>query len=233
MNTHNNLNINAIALLSLGLLAIAPMAVAKKIAPLPNTTKASAITPGSNYRPSVETLIDSLHFRANLAGITPNQAHALDKVASRADWTLGNPVSLVIVSNNSPQAIATAETFRRYLLTHGVADTDLSLQNDDNQPQDILSLNILSYRTKVITCGENWENLSATRNNVASNNYGCALAANTAAMIADPRDLDTPSTRDFGSAARRDTIMQNYQKGKITSSEVNQASSAKISEAIK
>ena len=50
-------------------------------------------------------------------------------------------------------------------------------------------------------------------------NFGCAVQQNIAAQVADPRDLMAPRRHEDANAVRRDTVIGNYEAGKITSSD--------------
>lgn len=68
-------------------------------------------------------------------------------------------------------------------------------------------------------CGQWPEQMTTTAKNVDYWNFGCASQANLAAMIVEPADLVTPRGASAASAARRQTIFQNYEAGKATASE--------------
>ena len=158
---------------------------------------------------------------------------ALEQITQRASWDSQDPVSLKLIAHDSDQGRAHLRDYEAYLISHGVEAKDISMALSAQQPADIVSINVTEYRAITNACNQYWENLAATRKNTESDNFGCFMASNTAAMIADPRDLVTPTKASPGNAMRNDTIMQAYQKGKITSSEVNDAAKAKVSEAVK
>jgi pilus assembly protein CpaD len=81
-------------------------------------------------------------------------------------------------------------------------------------------------------CGDRWENLTATRNNEAYGNFGCAMAANLAAQIANPEDLLRPRDSAPIDAGRRDTVLGKYRKGEVTSSAKDDQAKGTISKAI-
>jgi pilus assembly protein CpaD len=65
-------------------------------------------------------------------------------------------------------------------------------------------------------CGH-WESFTKDYENRPSNNFGCAVTANFAAMIANPADLATPRPMTPADANRRETILEKYRKGEQTS----------------
>jgi pilus assembly protein CpaD len=120
-----------------------------------------------------------------------------------------------------------------YLYAHDVAAKDLSLKSASDQAADIVTVNIVFYRAQKLDCNQTWENLSATGKNQVYQNFGCAVTANLAAQIADPRDIAHPEAPTPTDATRKSTVLDNYRQGKITSSAVDDNAKGTISDAIK
>lgn len=95
-----------------------------------------------------------------------------------------------------------------------------------------LLLSFTRYVAKAEGCGGQWRNLSTHPGNNESDNFGCALATNTAAMIADPYDLVRPGTVEPASTARRQTIMDKYIAGKATGAERTNDEKGTVSDAV-
>lgn len=85
------------------------------------------------------------------------------------------------------------------------------------------------YAAVAPECGRNWENLAVERDNYHQANFGCAMAANLAATIADPRDLVAPRTMGVADAGRRQTVIDRYRDGESTASERNDHESGAVS----
>ena len=68
-------------------------------------------------------------------------------------------------------------------------------------------------------CGRNWGNLSRSGDNQSASNFGCAITANLAAQIADPRDIQQPRAMTSADASRRTVVFDQYRAGKQTSAE--------------
>jgi pilus assembly protein CpaD len=81
-------------------------------------------------------------------------------------------------------------------------------------------------------CEGGWGNLTSTRNNGPSTHYGCAVTANLAAMIADPRHLLAPAAIQPSDGDRRQTVLGKYKKGDVTSSSLDQQASGAVSRAV-
>lgn len=85
------------------------------------------------------------------------------------------------------------------------------------------------YAAVAPECGTSWENLAVERDNVRQSNFGCAMAANLAVMIADPRDLIAPRTMEAGDTGRRQTVLDRYRAGESTASERSDYESGAVS----
>jgi pilus assembly protein CpaD len=68
----------------------------------------------------------------------------------------------------------------------------------------------------VAECGNWTENLARNFNNDNYENFGCATQSNLAAMISNPLDLLYPRMMTPPNAARRGTVLQDYQAGQGT-----------------
>lgn len=95
---------------------------------------------------------------------------------------------------------------------------------------------ILSYRRYVATpspCGNWTADYAYNPKNRASPNLGCAAQNNLAVMVADPADLLGPRDQDPAYAGRRDTVLEKYREGDVTSSERSRDESGQISDAVR
>ncbi|MEQ8433563.1 MAG: CpaD family pilus assembly protein [Oceanicaulis sp.] len=88
------------------------------------------------------------------------------------------------------------------------------------------------YRAVAPDCPEGWENLRNDRAGEPHARFGCATAANLAAMVADPRDLTTPRTFGDPDAARRQTVLDQYRRGEPTATERGAGESGTVSTAV-
>ena len=189
------------------------------------------VLPTSQYALTAETQVRTLNFRVE-RGLSENQRHALDQVASRAAWTAGQPVDVQIITAGDPAAVATGRAMADYLYAHDVSDKDLTLKSAQDQAPDLVTVNLVSYRAHHIDCNQSWENLAATGGNQTYQNFGCAVTANLAAQIADPRDIDHAHAEDPSDPGRKSVILDNYRQGKITSAQADENAKGNISDAI-
>lgn len=193
----------------------------------------TAPTPTEQYPLQAQTMTKSINLRINPNGLSGNQRTALDQVAQKASWTSGQPVDVEIITSADPAAVAAGRAVGGYLIDHDVAGTSLSQLSQQDQPADIVTVNIVNYRARTYACGQAWENLAATRNNNPYQNFGCAVSSNLAAQVADPRDLQTPAAATSVDMGRRSVMLDKYRKGEVTSSAKDENATGAISNAIK
>ena len=189
--------------------------------------------PTEQFPLEAQSKTQAFNLRINPNGLSDNQKSALNQVAEKASWSAGDPADIDIITSPDPAAIAAGQRIAVYLMGKDVASQSLTQKSLDGQPADIVTVNLVAYRARTYDCNESWENLSATRNNLPYANYGCAVNANLAAQIADPRDLDRASPATPPDAARKSVILDKYRKGEVTGSATDDASKGTISEAVK
>ncbi|WP_291841874.1 CpaD family pilus assembly protein [Maricaulis sp.] len=78
-------------------------------------------------------------------------------------------------------------------------------------------------------CDGSWDNMAMEFDNRHHTNFGCAMAVNLAAMVADPRDLVAPRDMEPGDTGRRQTVIDGYRAGESTTSERSDHESGAVS----
>lgn len=68
-------------------------------------------------------------------------------------------------------------------------------------------------------CGDWSENVAVNNENKPYPNYGCATQHDLAAMVSNPRDLETQRAMEPASAERRQTVREKYIKGEPTATQ--------------
>ncbi|ESQ90727.1 hypothetical protein ABAC460_07815 [Asticcacaulis sp. AC460] len=227
-----------LAPISVPILALAAVLAAGALSGCASTKQAElapppSATPTDQYALTAESRVEPIHLRINPTGISANQARALDQVASQAAWTAGQPVDVQIITSPDPGSMAAGNAIAGYLMGRDVSRDTVSQYSVQSQPVEIVTVNVVSYRASVPACGQHWENLAATRKNKPHANFGCAVTANLAAQVADPRDLVDPATATPSDAARKSVILDKYRKGEVTSAAKDEQATGAISQAIK
>lgn len=86
------------------------------------------------------------------------------------------------------------------------------------------------YQTVLPECGYITDNLSDTRENQPSDNFGCATQRNLGLMVSNPSDLRVPRHRTPSDMQRRSTVFDDYRSGEDPSTQPADDSSGTVSE---
>lgn len=134
-------------------------------------------------------------------------------------------------AGNQDAAIGAIAEARSFLYDRGIDWRMISGGAYDargvNQGELIFSFQ--SYVAVAPECGTDWDNLALELDNQHYSNFGCAMAANLAAMVSDPRDLIAPRTMEAADTGRRQTVLDHYRAGENTSSERSDHESGAVS----
>lgn len=170
-------------------------------------------------------------------GVSANQVSVLAGMTGR--WREAGGEMIHIRAPRGGPAEGTvytmAESVRVALLEQGVAAENIVVEGY-NAPGDARAPVVVSfqrYLANIPKCGQTWDNLTATRDNNVSSNFGCAVSANMAAMIANPADIVQARAMDPADAGRRSVVLDLYRRGQVTSSAPDTRASGTVSQAVK
>jgi len=184
-----------------------------------------------------------LLFAPNGRQLSGQQAAALHRLAQ--DWRDGGSGVVVIETpvDGGSQAAETSSGVASVLYDLGLGADDIRQAGYDPRAADSAGIELatggrapvrvsfLRYVAATTKCGQSWSNLAINFENRPYYNFGCAVNANIAAMAADPRDLAGPRPMAPPDAARRQTVLDKYRAGDITSSAKDDQADGKISDA--
>ncbi len=181
-------------------------------------------------RIKVTSAPDEIVLATHATGLSANQSGALEALFGR--WMEAEGRELVVTAPNTAGGMATQIRDRLILL--GAPGARVRVVGfDPTGPEDnTIRVGFLRYEAEKLKCGQRWENLAATRNNTAYDNFGCAQAANMAAMVANPEDLIRPRDMTPVDAGRRDEVLGKYRKGEVSTSKKDDQANGAISKAI-
>ena len=181
-------------------------------------------------RIKVSSAPDEIILAPHAGGLSANQSAALEALAQR--WLQAEARELVVTSPNNAGAMATQ--IRDRLIMLGAPGSRVRVVGfTPTGPEDeTIRVGFLRYQAEPLKCGQRWENLAATRNNTVYENFGCSIAANMAAQVANPEDLVRPRDMDPVDAGRRDTVLGKYRKGEATGAAKEAGTSGTVSKAI-
>ena len=166
--------------------------------------------------------------------LSPAQTQALDSLLDR--WMAEEGREIVV---SAPTGGADAETagrmavaVRQRLVALGAPAAHVRVVGyRAGAPDAPLKVGFVRFEAKVPQCG-GWENVAATRNNTAYENFGCAVTANMAAQVANPEDLLGPRGTTPADAGRRDTVIGKYRSGASSASAKEDQATGAVSKAV-
>ncbi len=176
------------------------------------------LTPTSRFALQVEPGIDRVALAVHETGLSENQALALRDMVNRFASEGAQVLTVEAPSGDDPLSSSAAWAIKSELEAHGVPPYQVRLVTYvAPDPRAPILVGFDTVRAAVPTCGTSWTNLGRTGANAGYANFGCAVNANLAAQIADPRDIVSPRTMQPPSAARRSVVFDKYRLGEQTS----------------
>ena len=169
-------------------------------------------------------------------GLNWSQIALIETVATEYKARGHGPLVISYPQNagNAEAAIQAIAETRTRLYEHGLNWQQIAggAYEAGGQAQAPVLISFNRYQAVAPDCEQGWPDLTNAAPGRNWPSFGCATAANLAAMVADPRDLETPRTMDAPDAGRRQTVLDNYRQGASTASQSNGEDSGAVSEVI-
>ena len=175
------------------------------------------LTPSSRYSLQVEPGLDRIALAVHETGLSTNQQAALAALVNR--FALEGAAALVVEApaGGDPIAGQAASNVRAALVAAGAPNDRIRVVSYPGpDPRAPILAGFETVRAVVPQCGAQWGSLSRTGDNQSSANFGCAVTANLAAQIANPRDIVSPRAMTPADAQRRAVVFDHYGKGERT-----------------
>lgn len=215
----------AFALALAGSLVLAACAAGPSVRPEP-------LTPTSRWALRVEPGLDRIALAVREDGLSPAQAAALDALTARHGHRGVGAISVAAPEGEDPAAARTAWNVRDALMARGLPAEAIRMAGyAAPDPRAPVIVSFETVEARVPTCGRAWEDLSANANRTP-NNFGCALTANMAAQIADPRDILQPRAMPAQDSHRAVVVFDNYRQGRQTSAPQEELVSGRVTQAV-
>lgn len=193
-------------------------------------------TPTEQHAIEVERQPEEIRLKVHAAGLSPNQDDALVRLID--GWREANGSEIVVQAPNGAGEAAAVhrmvEGVRHRLAEAGAPRSAVRIVGYDARGEAAPTV-IVGYQRYVALgprCGENWSSVTRSMNNKVHPNFGCAVTANIAAQIADPRDLIDPRQLDPADAGRRGVVTEKYRAGEPTGATAPAESSGAIATAV-
>lgn len=191
------------------------------------------VTPTERYKLQAEEAPDEIALGVHPDGLSDHQRAALADYARGYIEAGGEQVVIRTPTQGGTAAQHMAEAAKAALEAAGLHDAELRLEAyAADKPNAPVLLSYPRWRAKPIDCGRTWQNLTRTRDNQTQSNFGCAVTANMAAQIADPRDIRAPHGEDPSDATRRATVLDKYRKGQITAAQSDERMKGNVTQEV-
>jgi pilus assembly protein CpaD len=176
-----------------------------------------ALTPTAQFAVTLTHSPDEILLAPHMTGLSAAQAAAVSDLVDRWRNSGGGPVTIQAPSGGGAAAYNGATAVRGALQSLGLAEAEVRLVSYQPAPGAAGVLPIVvgysRYEAHGPKCGLEIKDFTKTFTNQPNNNFGCAVTANFAAMIANPADLADHRREDPSDANRRETIIDHYRKG--------------------
>ena len=177
--------------------------------------------PTGQFAVKVDRAPLELRLAPHAEGLSATQTNALRDLAGRWTSAEGGQVTLKTPEHGPgpDNAYRMTTAARDVLVASGVPASRVAIvgyEADGDQHAPI----VVSFDRFVAMgprCATSWSNLSDVRANVPYAEFGCAVTANIGAQVADPADLVEARASAPPDAGRRQTEIEKYRQGQITS----------------
>ena len=170
---------------------------------------------------------EQLQLTPHATGLSSAQSAAVYDMAGRWQSARGGQIVIETPNGGGAEARTAGGKIGEALAQAGVSSADIQVRGYDAAAGAPIKVTFPIYEAQVPQCGAQWENLARAPNHVPEN-FGCAMAANIAAMAANPADLTYSRAAQPADASRRTNVLDRYRQGAPTASakEVSAATGA-------
>ena len=199
----------------------------------PDKPATIAATPVDQFPLQAVSHDDEIRLAPHVTGLSRDQIAAVEALAGRWQDDGGGVVTIQspLQTSDPRAAAATAAEVRRLLLRSGAPAErvrDVSYEPAAGAPVAVV-VGFSAHEAVVAPCGRAWENLAETSKNKPMSNFGCAMASNMAAQIANPGDIAGARASDPADAGRRTFVIDKYRRSELTAGAKDAQSSGAVS----
>ena len=175
------------------------------------------LNPTSRYSLQVEPGIERVALAVHDTGLSANQTRALQDIAGRFHAEGAPVLRIEAPSGDDPVASEMAWRIKGALEASGLSSYQVQVVTYvAPDPRAPVLVGFDTVRAVVPQCGTGWTSLTRTGSNAGYSNFGCAVNANLAAQIANPRDIVQPRAMTPADAGRRAVVFDHYRQGEQT-----------------
>jgi pilus assembly protein CpaD len=187
----------------------------------------------SRYSLQVEPGVDRIALAVHETGVSPNQQAALGALANRFAVEQADVIRIEAPSGNDPVAAQAAWSVRETLARMGVpAERLVVIAYEAPDPRAPVLAGFETLRARIPDCAAEVRTPVVTYANEQSPGFGCAVTANLAAQIANPRDIVAPRGMSAPDMDRRAKVFDTYRAGQQTSAPQETLVDGEVSQAV-
>lgn len=191
------------------------------------------LTPLSRYALQVEPGLDRIALAVHEDGLSSRQHAALDDLAGRYFATGVGAVRIEGPSGGDPAASRQTWAIRSALESAGLpADRIVVASYAAPDPRAPVLAGFETVRAVIPNCAAEPRSMEGRFSNNSSIGLGCAINANLAAQIADPRDIVGHRPISPADSGRAAVVFDNYRRGQVTSAPQEPLVQGRIAQAV-
>lgn len=190
-------------------------------------------TPLSRYSLQVEPGLDRIALAVHDSGLSATQSAALNALADRYLRSGSGVVQVQGPSGDDPVSARQTWAVREALQAAGVPGERIRLTGyDAPDPRAPVLAGFETLRAVVPDCSREPRSFEGRFSNESSSGLGCAITANMAAQIADPRDIIGARAMTPADPGRAAIVFDHYRKGEASSAPQEPLVDGRISRAV-
>ena len=191
------------------------------------------LTPLSRYSLRVEPGLDRIALAVHDDGLSSTQQAALNDLAGRYMTTGVGWVRIEGPSGDDPAAARQTWAVRSALQAAGLpAERIVVASYVAPDPRAPVLAGFETVRAAIPNCAAEPRSMEGRFSNASSIGLGCAINANLAAQISDPRDIIEHRATSPADSGRAAVVFDNYRKGEVTSAPQEQLVEGRIARAV-
>ncbi len=191
------------------------------------------LTPLSRYSLQVEPGLDRIALAVHDQGLSSNQHAALRGLAARYGASGAGHVRIESPAGDDPVAVQQAYAVRTALQAAGIPEDRIQMAAyAAPDPRAPVLAGFETIRTSIPDCAAEARNMGTRYSNQSSGGFGCAITANMAAQIADPRDILGARPMTPADSGRAAVVFDNYRRGQVSSTPQEPLVNGRISGAV-
>lgn len=191
------------------------------------------VTPLSQYVLQVEPGVDRIALAVHDQGLSANQHEALRALVARFSAEQATVLRIEAPTGNDPATSAQAYAMRDVIQSMGVPGQMIQVVGyDAPDPRAPVLAGFEVLRAHIPDCSAEPRNLSSRFSNLPTGGFGCAVTANMAAQIADPRDIRGPRALQPADSGRAAVVFARYRQGQLTAAEQETLVEGRIARAV-